>query len=130
MGRTMTKLLFLAIGGATGAVLRYSVSLATARYMGEAMPWGTLMVNVIGAFCIGVLSGLFEGTDMSHNMKLLLFVGLLGAFTTFSAYSLESFNLFREGQVKMALSNILINNAACITMVFTGFLIASSFKKF
>ena len=118
------KLLLLAAGGATGALLRYMVCGLTSRIYEGNMPLGTIIVNVVGCFIVGLLSGIFEEVIVSNTLKMMLFVGFLGAFTTFSAYSLESFNLFRDGQVRLALINILISNMAAIVMVFAGFFAA------
>ncbi|MBD3380106.1 MAG: fluoride efflux transporter CrcB [Candidatus Omnitrophica bacterium] len=120
----MDKILLLAAGGAAGAVLRYGVSGITHKFMGEGFPWGTLCVNILGAFALGALSGAAEKFVISHNVRILLFIGLLGAFTTFSAYSLESLDLLRSGQARLALTNIFFNNAACIGAVFLGFVAA------
>ncbi len=115
------KLLFIAIGGAIGALLRYAISGLTYKHLDGVFPWGTLSVNLIGSFTAGFLWGLFERAVIPPNLRTFVFIGVLGAFTTFSTYSLESFNLFRDGEIKLALSNILISNILCIALVFFGF---------
>ncbi len=87
-------------------------------------PWGTLAVNLTGSFAIGLLWGVFEVENMSSNARHFIFVGLLGGFTTFSTFALESFSLFRDGEVKLALSNLLISNIVGLALVFAGFLLA------
>jgi len=84
------------------------------------LPWGTLMVNLIGCFLIGFLWQLFEVVTSSSNVRALIFIGILGAFTTFSTYGLETFNLFKEGETKYALLNIAASNLAGIAFVFAG----------
>ncbi len=116
----MSKLLFIAIGGASGAILRYTVSGLTYKYLDGMLPWGTLMVNLIGCFLIGFLWQLFEVVTSSSNVRAFIFIGILGAFTTFSTYGLETFNLFKEGETKYALLNIAASNLAGIAFVFAG----------
>ncbi len=120
----MLKLLFIAIGGAIGALFRYAISGMACRYLGGVFPWGTLSVNLIGSFVIGFLWGLSEKTIISSNARSFVFIGIIGSFTTFSTYSLETFNLFRDGEIKLALTNILINNVLGIALVLFGFIIS------
>ncbi|NQT72581.1 MAG: fluoride efflux transporter CrcB [Chloroflexi bacterium] len=116
------KFLYIALGGAIGALLRYAISGLPHRYFESVFPWGTLTVNLLGSFAIGFLWGAFERTTVSPNLKTFLFIGILGAFTTFSTYSIESINLLRDGEIKLALTNILISNVACIVLCFVGFI--------
>lgn len=120
----MTKFILLAAGGAIGTVLRYSLSGLTYRAFNGIFPWGTLAVNLAGSFIIGLLWGLFEIETISSNVRNFVFIGILGGFTTFSTFALESFNLFRDGEVKLALTNLLVSNVFGILLVFAGFLTA------
>lgn len=120
----MSKLLFIAIGGAAGALLRYSVSGVAYKYLDGMLPWGTLAVNLIGCFAIGFLWQIFEFITSSPNMRSFIFVGILGSFTTFSTYGLETLNLFREGEIKYGLLNILASNILGIGLVLTCFIVA------
>ncbi|MEW6601596.1 MAG: fluoride efflux transporter CrcB [Nitrospirota bacterium] len=120
----MTKFILLAAGGALGSLLRYSLSGLIYRYMEGIFPWGTLFVNLAGSFAIGVLWGFFEMENLSPEMRNFVFVGILGGFTTFSTFSLESFNLLRDGEIRLAVSNILVSNIAGIALVFIGFFIS------
>jgi CrcB protein len=90
------KLLALvAIGGAAGSVLRYAAGIWCAAWFGAALPWGTLAVNVLGSAAIGLLGGLMlGGMPFSTEARLLLVTGILGGFTTFSAFSLDTGTLF------------------------------------
>ena len=114
----------IAVGGAAGALLRYLVSGWAYAWLGEGFPWGTLSVNLIGSFLIGFLWRLFDQIAIAPNTRTLIFVGGLGAFTTFSTYGLESFNLLRGGQVKLGLLNMLGSNVLGILFVFLGFVAA------
>lgn len=120
----MTKYILLAAGGAIGTLLRYSLSGLTYRVIDGIFPWGTLFVNLAGSFAIGLLWGFFEIGNMSPNIRTFIFVGILGGFTTFSSFTLESFNLLRDGEIKYAISNILVSNILGLALVFAGFYIS------
>ena len=120
----MPTLIYIAIGGAAGALLRYTISGYTYRYLDGFLPWGTLAVNLLGCFAIGFLWNVFENFAYSPNTRTLIFIGILGAFTTFSTFGLESFNLFKEGEIKFAILNILASNLGGIALVFIGYFIS------
>ena len=120
----MSNLIFIAIGGAAGALLRYSVSGFVHNYANGAFPWGTLVVNLSGCLAIGFLWQMFENLSFSPHMRSFIFIGILGAYTTFSTYGLETFNLLREKELSYALLNILGSNILGLGMVFLGFIAA------
>lgn len=120
----MMKYFLLAAGGAIGTVFRYSLSGYAYRVTGGIFPWGTLAVNSLGSFVIGVLWGLFEVENMPAQARNFLFIGVLGGFTTFSSFALETMNLFREGELKLALYNVLASNMLALVLVCGGFLLA------
>lgn len=122
----IVKILLLLAGGAIGTVSRYAVSGLTHKYYDGTFPLGTLMVNLLGSLVIGLLWGIWETANISSQMRTFIFIGILGGFTTFSTYSLETLNMFREGEVKMAIVNVLANNILGILMVFAGFFAAKS----
>lgn len=100
----------IAIGGSIGAVLRYAVSLWSRSAWGVNFPYGTLIVNVVGSFLLGFLViVLTQKVATPIWMRQLLFVGVLGAFTTFSSFSLESVELFQAGKELIALKNMAFN---------------------
>lgn len=120
----MINLLFIALGGAIGAVLRYLVGGLFSRLFPTAFPWGTLSVNLIGAFIIGFLWAIFYRIPVSAYTKSLILIGGIGAFTTFSTYSLETVNLFRDGEWRTGIINIVVSNIFGIVLVIGGFFLA------
>lgn len=126
----MTKLLPLAAGGAIGTVLRYALSGLTYKAFDSVFPWGTLFVNLAGSFVIGILWGFFDVEDLSPHTRNFVFVGILGGFTTFSTFTLESFNLLRDREIGLALSNIFASNILGIVLVFAGFFISRHVLNF
>ena len=120
----MTNLIFIAMGGAAGALLRYAVSGFVHNYASGVFPWGTLVVNLSGCLVIGILWQMFENLSFSPNMRSFIFIGMLGAYTTFSTYGLETFNLLREKEIGYVLLNFLGSNIIGVGMVFLGFIAA------
>lgn len=92
-----TKLLLIAAGGALGALLRYTVSGLALKMLGTGFPWGTFCANLLGCFFIGLFWALSDRVAFNPRVNPFLFIGLLGAFTTFSTYGLESINPLRNG---------------------------------
>ena len=122
----MNLLLAIAAGGALGALLRYAVSGLATKLMPGAFPVGTLTVNVIGSFLLGCGWVLVERLSGAPNLRAFAVVGLLGAFTTFSTYSLETLMLARLHDMRMALLNVAVSNLLCIAAVAAGFYLARS----
>jgi len=117
----LKALLFVAIGGALGAVIRYSISSGIYNWFGRSFPYGTLVVNVIGSLAIGVLSILLvEKFNVPQEIKLGLVVGVLGALTTFSTFSWDTVDLLQQGLIQRALLNVLLNVVVCIGAVWVG----------
>lgn len=119
------QLIAIGVGGAIGAVLRFIISGIAYNVLGQNFPWGTLVVNMIGCFLIGLLSQLFEEIAISPNLRVLVLVGGLGAFTTFSTYALENVNLLRDGQFGIAFLDILASTALGLIFVFLGMALAN-----
>lgn len=120
----MIKLMMIALGGAIGALLRYSVSGLMHKYVDTIFPIGTLTANLIGCLLIGFLWQLFDATIVSENTRVFLLVGLLGAFTTFSTFGLESLNLLRDGEIRFAAFNIIGGVVIGLICVFIGIVVA------
>jgi CrcB protein len=119
------QLIAIGVGGAIGAVLRFVISGLAYNLLGQNFPWGTLVVNLVGCFVIGFLSRLFEDMVISPNLRVLILVGGLGAFTTFSTYALENVNLLRDGQMGTALINITVSTVLGVIFVFLGIALAN-----
>lgn len=106
----MEKLLLVAVGGSIGAVARYLVSGWAAEHFGANFPYGTLLVNVVGCFIIGLFMALTtEKFIVNPYWRLLVTVGFVGGLTTFSSYSYETFKLLEEAGMTMAFYNIFSN---------------------
>lgn len=123
----MKNLLFVAMGGALGAVLRYGISSGIYTWFGRSFPYGTLVVNVVGSFLIGLLSILLvEKFDVPHEWRLALVVGVLGALTTFSTFSWDTLDLMQQGLMQRAFLNVLLNVVLCISVAWLGALWAKT----
>jgi len=111
----------IAIGGAFGACLRYALSEWMLLLFGRAFPFGTLLVNILGAFAIGVLYGLLLSEQIHPNpWRIFIGIGVLGAFTTFSTFSLDTLLLIQQGDIVKAALNVLLNVFLCITLTWLG----------
>jgi len=124
----MTKILLIITGGAIGTLGRYAFSNLAHRLTNTIFPIGTLAVNLVGSFLIGLLWGLIENSTLAPHLRSFIFIGILGGFTTFSSYSWETVNLLRDGELKLALLNIILNNVAGILLAFAGLLIAKQLQ--
>ncbi|HUT42036.1 MAG TPA: fluoride efflux transporter CrcB [Gammaproteobacteria bacterium] len=117
----MNQLIAIATGGAIGALLRYWTSVAVHGRLGAAFPYGTLTVNVIGSLLMGFLYiWLIERLAAGPALRAFLLIGVLGAFTTFSTFSMETLNLLESGQVSRALANVLVSVFVCISAAGLG----------
>lgn len=121
------RILLIGLGGFVGSILRYWLSgLAQNAASGSVFPIGTLIVNVIGCVAIGALSELAEERGfMSPETRALLIVGLLGGFTTFSAFANETLNALRDGALALALTNVVLSVASCLAAVWGGRMMAA-----
>jgi fluoride exporter len=115
------KIILIAIGGAIGTVGRFALSGMAHRATTTIFPVGTLLVNLLGSLLIGILWGVFDGSNHSPQLRSFIFIGVLGGFTTFSSYSLETLNLLRDGEMKLAFFNLMLNNVLGILLAFLGF---------
>jgi len=118
------QILFIAAGGAIGAIMRYAVSNGIHMLAGRAFPYGTLTVNVVGSLLMGVLYILFvERLSVTPEWRAILLIGFLGAFTTFSTFSMETYNLIENGDMLKAFMNILLSVTVCLLATWIGVVI-------
>lgn len=119
----MKQILAIAVGGSLGALLRYGVANSVHAVLGRGFPYGTLVVNVSGCLAMGVLYVLLvERLAVSPEWRAALLIGVLGAFTTFSSFSMETFTLFEEGEWMKALMNVVLSVSLCLAAVWLGVL--------
>ncbi len=117
----MNQLVAIATGGALGALLRFWVAGGVAAWLGRDFPYGTLIINVSGSLAMGLLYVLLlERFDVSPLWRASLLVGLLGAFTTFSTFSIETVNLIEAGEGVKALANVMLSVILCIGAAAAG----------
>ena len=121
----MTVLL-VGAGGLIGSVMRYLLGMGIQSVSGNSwIPYGTLTVNVVGCFLIGLIFGLAETRQfLGEGTRALIVVGLLGGFTTFSAFGYETIDMVREGQIVAAAANVGLQVALGLTAVWIGFSVA------
>ena len=124
---TLQTALLLALGGAIGTLARFAVGLWAAPFS-QALPWGTIIINVTGSFVIGFVGTLTLAGGrfpLSENLRLFLMVGFCGGFTTFSSFSLQTLDLLRGGAPGRAMVNIVASVLLCLCAVAVGHQIAS-----
>ncbi len=117
----IAQLLAIAVGGAMGALLRFGVVTGVAVFAGRTFPYGTMAANVLGCLTMGVLYVLFfERMAVSPELRAALLVGLLGAFTTFSSFSIETLVLVENGENARALLNVALSVFLCLGATWVG----------
>jgi fluoride exporter len=121
----MAVVLFVALFGALGCVARYYVSGWVYDLAGRSLPYGTLVVNVLGAFLIGlIMESSLRGSLVSQEVRMGVTIGFLGGLTTFSTFSYETFRLMESGQLVQALVNAFVSVSACLAFTFAGIVAA------
>ena len=124
----MLGYLWVAIGSALGGMARYGFGLFASRMWGDAFPWGTIIINIVGSFVIGFFGTLTipDGPmPASVGMRTFVMVGICGGFTTFSSFSLQTLSLARDGSFVGALANIAISVVLCLAAVTLGHVLAA-----
>ena len=125
----MQNYLLVFVGAGIGGTLRYAVNSVCARYCGPAFPWGTLAVNIAGSFLMGALAGWLAfkaGEGWSHPLRLFLATGILGGFTTFSAFSLDAVALWERGDLGPAMAYVAASIVLSIGGLAAGLVLARS----
>ena len=124
----MQNILLVFLGGGLGAVLRYGVNLNAARFLGANFPWGTLAINVLGSLAMGLLAGVFAARALDEwhqSARLFLMTGILGGFTTFSAFSLDALALWERGETAAATAYVL----GSVVLSIAGFALGLAFVR-
>ena len=121
----MQTVVMIAIFGALGCVARYYLSGWTYSKLGWGFPWGTLAVNVVGAFFIGLIMELgLRNANIPANLRIGLTIGFMGGLTTFSTFSYETFKLLETGRILVAFSNVIISVTVCLLFTWLGIVVA------
>lgn len=127
MNPTMPHLLLVALGGAIGTALRYGVGRWAIVALGPGFPFGTFAVNIIGGFLMGLLAGWLARISSGEELRLLLGVGVLGGFTTFSAFSLEIYNMITRAEIALAAAYAVSSVTGSVLAVLAGVWLMRSF---
>lgn len=123
----MLTVILIAVFGALGCVARYYVSGWTYEKLGWGYPWGTLAVNMAGAFLIGLIMELgLKGAAIPATLRIGLTIGFLGGLTTFSTFSYETFRLLESGRILIAFSNVIVSVTACLLFTWLGIVVAKA----
>jgi len=118
----MYRTILIGLAGLIGTLLRYWLSGFVARHYGETFPWGTLIVNVLGCLVCGAVFNLTEERFLvDPTVRTVILIGLLGGFTTFSSYGLQTFTLLRDGEFALATFNVAVSNVLGLLMVWVGY---------
>lgn len=120
----MLRFFVIALGGAIGTIGRYLVGGLDYRFSQGVFPISTLVVNVTGSLAIGFLWGVADRFTISPNTRLFIFIGILGGYTTFSTFSLETFNLLRDGEYGIAVFNMALSAVLSVAAVFAGYIVS------
>jgi len=124
----MSKTILIGIAGLIGTLLRYWLAGFVARQSGETFPWGTLVVNVVGCLIAGAVFHLTEERALFNpTLRTVILIGLLGGFTTFSSYGLQTFALLKDGAFGLATLNLVVSNVLGVLMVWAGYCLARAF---
>jgi CrcB protein len=128
MRREMTKLFLIGLAGFIGTLSRYGLSGIVARKYGETFPTGTVVVNLIGCFLVGLLFYLLQERFLvNQTVRTVIMIGFLGGFTTFSSYGLQTFTLLRDGEFGFAVLNLSASNIVGLVLVWAGYSLAKVF---
>lgn len=120
----LQKMLLIALAGALGTLARYGLGGAVQRFSGEGLPWGTLLVNVLGCFLFGLVWTLAEERlVISSDTRVIMLGGFMGAFTTFSTFIFETGSMVRDLHLVMATGNVLVQTLVGLVFLFAGIMV-------
>jgi protein CrcB len=120
--------LWIGLGGALGSIARAWLAIAVARMTGPQFPWGTILINVVGSFVIGLFGALTASGGpypAPADLRAFVMIGICGGFTTFSAFSLQTLDLVRDGRPLQALGNVALSVVLCLLAVWLGYYAAT-----
>ncbi|HKE56156.1 MAG TPA: fluoride efflux transporter CrcB [Pyrinomonadaceae bacterium] len=121
------KTILIGLAGLIGTLCRYWLSGLVARQYGETFPWGTMAVNLSGCLLAGVIFYLTEERFLVNpTLRIVIMIGFLGGFTTFSSYGLQTFSLLRNGEVGLATLNVAASNVLGLILVWAGYAVAKA----
>lgn len=122
-------LIYIALGGAAGALARFGLAGWVHSWAGETFPWGTLMVNLVGSLLLGLVFRFLEGIAATAELRGLLTIGFLGAFTTFSTFSFETVSILQDGEWGRAAAYAIGSVFLGLVGVFAGFYLAAALLR-
>ena len=123
----LKPIIMVGLGGSIGAVSRYLTSLYITKFTGNGFPWATLGVNLVGCLLIGIITGIILDKEFSWPVREFLIIGILGGFTTFSAFGMETINLIRSGSMGAAAGYVSISLLAGVVFAGVGILLSREF---
>jgi CrcB protein len=124
----MNHYLIVFLGGGIGAALRHGVNRVSLAWFGPGFPVGTLLVNIVGSLAMGLLIGIFAAMEpVSNNMRLFIATGILGGFTTFSAFSLDALTLWERGELGLAALYVVASVLLSLAAIGAGFFLSRNF---
>ena len=125
----MYALFLVVVGGGIGAGIRHGMNIGAARLLGTEFPWGTFAINIIGSLLIGIVAAwfAFRNDAASQSLRLFLTTGILGGFTTFSAFSLDFALLFERGEIMAAIWYVVGSVGLSLLAIFAGLWLVRSF---
>jgi CrcB protein len=121
----MLNYFLVSTGAAFGGALRYGISSYIQKHISVIFPYGTLVVNVVGSFILGIIMFYLNDKELiGSEFRLFLTIGFCGGFTTFSTFSYETFNLFKDAEFGLAIYNVLLNVVLCFVGIYFAYLIS------
>jgi len=120
--------IWLAVAGSIGTLTRYALGGVVQQWTGVAWPWGTFVINMLGTLAFGVVFSLWEGKLVSPEVRMVILVGFMGAFTTFSSFMYETGAMIRDGEYLMAAANLLGQNVLGIVCFFGGLMLGKGIQ--
>ncbi|MEI6880088.1 MAG: fluoride efflux transporter CrcB [Bacteroidota bacterium] len=114
------SLIYVGLGGGIGSICRYIIYILLPFQIGKSFPWPTLVVNILGSLFIGIIYALFQKNQLTSPQYILIVTGVLGGFTTFSAFSIESFQLLKNGELFLSMVYVLTTITIAILSVWVG----------